>query len=256
MQNKKIKISEIKPIPLWLTSTILIAVSILFFSIGLIVTNNTNKNKQFYKETIATIVYIDTYDEIEEKNDGTIVSTTTHDVYINYSVDGVDYENIKTNFYKQGMYVGQEITVTYDSRNPSKIILDTKTSSIICIIIFIVSSLLFVATICGTIKALIDREKYKEFVNNILTTGLVKRAVIHFIYSTQHRSHFICYIDGHEYSSEEFKFNPDLYTGCTVNIYFEKEGYEERKQNGLIQIYYIDINSIETGEPIEPYIEP
>jgi uncharacterized membrane protein len=69
--------------------------------------------KQTAQQTTATITSIETYRD----SDG----DTSHEVYINYEVNGRQYSNIRLSTYIAGMHEGQEITIYYDSDNPTRI---------------------------------------------------------------------------------------------------------------------------------------
>ena len=66
-------------------------------------------------ETTAVI------DHIEEVYDGTGTDTSdiTHDVYVNYTVDGQEYSG-KSDFYSPGYKAGKTIKIFYNPENPAE----------------------------------------------------------------------------------------------------------------------------------------
>lgn len=252
-ENRKIEIEEYNPLPRKITTPILLIISIIFIAVGIIFINKTNNDKQYYRETSAVITSIDTYYDYDEDSNGNVEVEKEYDVYVTYSVDGTTYENVKLPQYKYSMEVGQTITITYDSRDPGRAINSAKMSYILSAISIVVGGLVGVSSIIYSIVCVKKSKQEKERINLLIKTGIVKRVTITFISETKYGYYFDCIVDGFEYSSKYIKRTPQLLTGCTVNIYFEKEGYEERLKRGKYQSnYFIDLNSVEEGEYIEP----
>ena len=98
---------------------------IIFFSIAFIalaalsitmfcINSSAQKNMG---ETQATIMQIK---KVEDYDEDTL--SISYDVYVSYTIDGVDYENIKLNSYSAGMKVGDIVNINYDLSDPSKIV--------------------------------------------------------------------------------------------------------------------------------------
>lgn len=78
--------------------------SILFFK----------SNQGTFEKTDAVITRIEEY---REGGNGDY----THDVYVDYTVNGVEYKDIMLDTYSAGMDVGDTITVEYDVDNNARI---------------------------------------------------------------------------------------------------------------------------------------
>lgn len=253
-ENNKIEIKKAKSLPIWFFTVMLFVFSAIFIVTGSFLLNKTNNDKQYFLQTSAVITSIDPHYEYDEDENGQETVTKTYNVYVKYSVDGKLYENVKIPSYNSSMEEGQTITITYDSRNPGKVVNNVKTTYIISIIFISIGAIAVVLMIFGAIKFVKKEKQETERINLLISTGVVKRCVINFISEEYKKGdYFECIVDGFEYWSPHIKHTPELYTGCTVNIYFEKEGYEERISKGKWHSnYYIDLNSVEEGTYQEP----
>ncbi|MBP5154668.1 MAG: DUF3592 domain-containing protein [Lachnospiraceae bacterium] len=86
-------------------------VAVLALGIFLIVNSHDE-----YPETTAVITRIDEFDTVD--TDGS--HTTEHTVYVDYTVDGKEYKNIRYGEYSIGFKVGKEITIKYNPENPAE----------------------------------------------------------------------------------------------------------------------------------------
>lgn len=231
---------------------ILLVVAVAFIVAGSFMITKTNKDKVYYRETSAVITSIDEYETIEEKPDGRRIITKVRDVYVTYTVDDKTYEDAKLPGSNIKMKVGQTVTVTYDERNPDTPIANAKESYGLAIGIIVAGSLICLSIIVHAVVSCIRKRKEQERIQKLIETGVKIRATVVSIISAPH-PHFYCTVDGFDYKSTYFEENFELYTGCFVDIYFEREGYEARKFADMYHNnYYIDLNSIERG----PYKEP
>ena len=73
--------------------------------------------KEFVGKTQATIVDITTSFGSTRTNGS---RNTTHDVFVEYTVDGQKYER-ELGYYYTGMAIGQKMDIEYDTRNPNVI---------------------------------------------------------------------------------------------------------------------------------------
>lgn len=247
-ENNKIEIKKANNLPLWVTPVMLFILGVVFIISGSVYWNKVNNDKQYYLETSAVITAINSnYDN----DNGT--ATKSNVVYVRYSVDGVLYENVKLPYYIATMKERQTITITYDSRNPGQVVNSAQSSYILSLVFIVVGAAVVVFDVFGTKKSIKKEKQEVERINLLLSTGIVKRCTITFISEGKDNDYFECLVDGYEYHSQLIKHTPKLFTGCTVNIYFEKEGYEERiSKERRHSNYYIDLNSVEEG----PYQEP
>ena len=231
---------------------ILLLVAVVFVVTGSFMIVKTNKDKAYYRETSAVINSIDEYETVERKPDGRRIITKVRDVYVTYSVDDKTYEDAKLPGSNIKMKVGQTVTVTYDERNPDTPIANAKESYGLAIGIIVAGSLICLSIIVYAVVSCIRKRKEQERIQKLIETGVKIRATVASIISAPH-PHFYCTVDGFDYKSTFFEENFELYTGCLVDIYFEREGYEARKFADMYHNnYYIDLNSVERG----PYKEP
>lgn len=80
-------------------------------------------DKEFFKEALPVEAHID--DIITKtKTSGTgrkKTKTTTHDVFVSYTVNGVDYKGIEINEYSSSMSEGGTVVLYYNPDNPKEI---------------------------------------------------------------------------------------------------------------------------------------
>lgn len=111
----KIELKAIKDSPGLLSIFCLIFVTVAFLAAGLAMFLINQERMPYYKETTAIITDID----VDRYWDSEGNEKVEYDVYVDYTVDGVDYSS-EYGAWNAGMYVGQEITIFYDSRDPGK----------------------------------------------------------------------------------------------------------------------------------------
>ena len=231
---------------------ILLVVAVAFIVAGSFMITKTNKDKVYYRETSAVITSIDEYETIEEKPDGRRIITKVRDVYVTYTVDDKTYEDAKLPGSNIKMKVGQYVTVTYDERKPETPIANAKESYGLAIGIIVAGCLICLAIIVYAVVLCIRKRKEQERIQKLIETGVKIRATVASIIPAPF-PHFYCTVDGFDYTSAYFEENFELYTGCFVDIYFERQGFEARKFADMCHNnYYIDLNSVERG----PYKEP
>ena len=96
----------------------LLIIGILFAGVGGFLYFRDKNNQKYYVTTSAVIVDIDSNTTIYYEDGSGVESNTEFDVYIDYEVDGVKYENVLYDGFTVGMKEGDVITITYDVRNP------------------------------------------------------------------------------------------------------------------------------------------
>ena len=253
LDNQKIILEEIKPVPRKFITPILLLVSAIFIVAGIFFINTTNNNKQYYRETSAVITLIDSYIEYKEDSEGKTTSKRVYNAYVTYSIDNKTFSNVKLPTYNSSMKEGQTITITYDYRQPEKPILNANSSYILATIIIVVGGLVCLSTIVYHIVIHRKRQKENKRIQQLIATGIMRKVTIDSIIRNSHELRFYCMVDGFEYLSPCLEPNDELYTGCTVNIYFEKEGYETRKTaDKWHSNHYIDLSSVEKGQYKDP----
>ena len=89
-----------------------IGILLLAGAVGFYVKNTKFKNNAV--EITGKIVDIQSYRDSDDD--------LNHSVYVSYSLDGEEYNNVPLNFYSSSMYVGQSITLYCDPKHPEKTI--------------------------------------------------------------------------------------------------------------------------------------
>lgn len=80
-------------------------------------------NKKFYAEAETVTARIDDI-EVTKTTSGTgkkRKTKTDHDVFVTYTVEGVEYKHIEIGEYSSGMSVGDTLTLHYDPSNPKDV---------------------------------------------------------------------------------------------------------------------------------------
>lgn len=95
---------------------VFLIVGVFFIILGFVLFASAKKFQETAEQTTAVITRIDTYRSRTAGGD----HTTEHDVYIEYIVDGVEY-NAQLDTYNSSMYEGKEIEVYYDPDNPKNV---------------------------------------------------------------------------------------------------------------------------------------
>ena len=148
---------------------VIVALSILFvafFTGTILVTQNQNKIKSNYRETQATITLIDNItDTYYDYDDDTYVTETNTLVYVTFEVDGVEYKDIKLNYFDITMKEGKTIDILYNISDPT-IIKSPNSSFILMIVLAIISTILLIATTICTINNLKHKKLIKLSENN------------------------------------------------------------------------------------------
>lgn len=213
---------------------------IIFAAVGIgVLCSNINFKKNAELIT-AVITDIDTY--TERKADGERV--TRHDVYISYTVDGVEYET-ELNEYNSGMRVGKEIEVYYAPDNPNKV----KTDSVLFEAIFIGIGGVFAVIGSAFLISNINKAALRK---RLIRDGeQLSGTIINVSRNYSVRINGVCpykaeceVID--PYSGEKYLYSSDNYmtdicymAGKTVTVYVDPNN---RKK------YYIDLESVSKDE--------
>lgn len=87
---------------------ILVLIGIGLLTGAYFVNKDSKEFKKNSKTTVATISKIDRL-------------SSTKKVYVNYTVDGQEYKDIKFNYYSKSMDVGETLNIAYNINNPTEI---------------------------------------------------------------------------------------------------------------------------------------
>ena len=254
------------------SAIILFVCGLIFAAVGIIMIVHTQVNKQYYKTTEATIVEIVEHHNIVHDTDGTTVSND-HDVYVSYEVDGVQYDHVLYTQYDITMEEGKQITITYDTRTPGKPF-SAGGNKVLMIASFVASLIIFIMAISVISRYKKEHNKIAFLLNNgkKVRATIVSISKLHesdeAFTTTRSRSYhsrrpghgrvtvttteatdaapgkysiFTCEAQNQVFTSEPFYTNELLYPGCTVDVYMlNDDGF----------IYYVDLESVTTGERI------
>lgn len=296
-----IKLKKVKDGPGILSVFCMIIVSLAFMAAGIALYLINQERMPYYKETTAIITDID----VDRYWDSDENEKTDYEVYVDYTVNGIQYTHREYDSWNIGMYEGQEITIFYDTRDPGKPLQSPKSLLIISCVLMGISllPLIFVGKQIG------DLVKESRRVKMLKETGIKKRLPIvlienvnefdstayhgkkisnrkysvsissggrvrsyrHITATTQSRmlssrekallrdynagrtSLFIfgCENEGLVYESLCFHLDDEIFEGCTAEVYFDKNQYQDAVANKTwVKNYFIDMDSVEFGRHI------
>ena len=129
---------------------------IIAITVGLIVDNVT---KKYQVQTIGTIVDIQHTTNSTEREKG----ITFYDVYVDYEIDGTEYNHIRYTEYNVLMKKGDKVLVIVDSRKPHVILQGNPLTPIIFAVLgYTIGSVLLIIATISTFKI----RKFKTLLNN------------------------------------------------------------------------------------------
>ena len=209
----------------------------------LVVRDGINFRKTAMPAT-AVISHIEAYSSRDSDGE----STTKHDVYVAYTVEGKKYENIRLGSYNAGMHEGKEIDILYNPAHPEKI--RTKGSDIFGAVILGVIGLSFF--IAGISIFMVHRRSRKKQ-ERLMRTGTVVTANItdvcygNVTVNNQPSHRIVCqWIDPSDgnvcvFKSKNIMFDPRFFLETnnikTLPVYVDLLNPKD---------YYVDVSSVET----------
>lgn len=210
-------------------SVCMAGVGMMFFS---------NKSLTGYEKITATISNIKI--EPSANDEG-----YDYDVYVDYTYEGQEYYDIWLNLYSSSMYVGEEIEVMVNERNPSRIKAIMESGMGIFLIVF--GAVFMLIPIVVGIVIIHGMIKEKDGINYIKKKGVQLRAVIADIVEEPHLGYdgtkmyrvFCTYDDAERNTIYRFVSDPVgdevtilLSPGMIVPVFVNKKNYNE---------YYVDL---------------
>lgn len=121
--------------------SLIICIIALVFVVTSVVLMNASKKELL--ETNGTIVkFVENYSD-----NGEYEST---DTYIDYSVNGKEYKNVKYGAYDSKMEIGDEVVVLYDENDPTFI--QTPGSDFVPLAVLGISSVIFIVSLVSFIR--------------------------------------------------------------------------------------------------------
>ena len=224
---------------------ILLILFVVFAFISTLCYYTDKKENKYFKECTATI------SSIRYQYTSGSSSNKNYDAYVDYVVDGILYKDIKLNVYVSTWDEGDKVKILYDIRNPRRIKYDMfiNPSSLIFGILALIplTAMIIIITVNSTSKK--RRLKLKELESPC-------RATIVDIIMDNNKMHLKCEYDNSFFISDEYHYNENVYTGCTIDIYINKVAlaeakmminYSKTKTIYNKKCFYIDPNSIEKG---------
>lgn len=97
----------------WLAAFLFTIIGGIFVILG---TNIVMSDLQFRKTAVEDTAIVSNIESYRD-SDGDV----SYNVYVDYTVSGVEYKDKKINYYTSGMSVGKEITIYYNADSPEEI---------------------------------------------------------------------------------------------------------------------------------------
>lgn len=200
--------------PLIFVGGFLFIVSVMTFAFSTITYNSTVGAKGFIEtEARITRIYYDSYDE-------------THDVYVEFYVEGVSYSG-RLNYYSSSMSVGGWTDIKYNPNNPSDFIADEQLSFVFCIvfsIIFVINFTIFIILIYKHFKNKIHLNSLREKGNKRslvisyfdYNTSTTVNGKTMFFLACEDEFNNVCYLSNKIFL-KEYKFT----IGDKINVYLD-----------------------------------
>ena len=216
---------------------IFLVVGAIFSAVGITMALADSGFRERAEEITAEITGISSY----RASDG----DRRHNVYVTYQYDGRVYEDIELNFYRSGMYEGQEIPLLCDPENPGHVkspvgILLLKMVFLLIGILFMGIALVFIAV--SRNKA---RRRKKILSSGKRLSAIVEQIAVNTSYVMNGRNPYqiYCYYRDeykdviYRFNSEDLWINPNvvLQPGDTIDVYVDGEDYSR---------YHVDAESI------------
>lgn len=210
-------------------------IGVVFAAIGVMMHVHNTNFKENALTTNGTIIDIRTYTD----SDG----DTSHDVFVEYYVDGVLYDG-ELNYYTSSMEEGDSVKIYYDPNNPGDFIGEDST---VGLIIFVIIGSVFALIGIGFVaSAIITKSKRKRVLGynfivqaNISGFNFNKNVTINGVHPYILTATIISPYDGLIYTFKSESIMTDLtpilqaYNIKTVPVYVNPQNYKE---------YYVDID--------------
>lgn len=209
---------------------------IVFIIIGIIALIDGTNFKERAVEVTGEIADIQTYYEYVNGD-----RKRRHDVYVDYTYDGIEYEDVLLGEYNAGMNMGEDITLLCDPDNPGDI--RTGTGTVMFPIIFLAMGGVFL--LLG-ILFLVFGAKKKARKKQLLAEGRVLQAVVENIdlntsYRVNGRHPYVIYCtytdesNGtiYRFKSDNIWNNPEILfpIGSSIRVYVDRNDFSR---------YYVD----------------
>lgn len=216
---------------------IFLVVGAIFSAVGITMALADSGFRERAEEITAEITGISSY----RASDG----DRRHNVYVTYQYDGRVYEDIELNFYRSGMYEGQEIPLLCDPENPGHV--KSPGGMLLLEIVFLLIGILFmgIALVFIAVSRNKARRRKKILSSGKRLSAIVEQIAVNTSYVMNGRNPYqiYCYYRDeykdviYRFKSEDVWINPNvvLQPGDTIDVYVDGEDYSR---------YHVDAESI------------
>ena len=216
---------------------IFLVVGAIFSAVGITMALADSGFRERAEEITAEITGISSY----RASDG----DRRHNVYVTYQYDGRVYEDIELNFYRSGMYEGQEIPLLCDPENPGHV--KSPGGMLLLEMVFLLIGILFmgIALVFIAVSRNKARRRKKILSSGKRLSAIVEQIAVNTSYVMNGRNPYqiYCYYRDeykdviYRFKSEDVWINPNvvLQPGDTIDVYVDGEDYSR---------YHVDAESI------------
>lgn len=175
-----------------------------------------------------------------------------HRVYVNYTYNGQQYNNVRVNFYSSSMYEGKEIILYCDPQHPERAVVQG--ASLFGLIVLLMMGVLFlcmgILPIISFIRGKAKKKKVKEAGRTLYATVDEIHYATNYMFNGRHPYIIFCsYKD--DYKDIEYRFKseyiwvnpePAITAGSMIKVYVEENNYKN---------YYVDVESMIQGRIVD-----
>ena len=216
---------------------IFLVVGAIFSAVGITMALADSGFRERAEEITAEITGISSY----RASDG----DRRHNVYVTYQYGGRIYEDIELNFYRSGMYEGQEISLLCDPENPGHV--KSPGGMLLLEMVFLLIGILFmgIALVFIAVSRNKARRRKKILSSGKRLSAIVEQIAVNTSYVMNGRNPYqiYCYYRDeykdviYRFKSEDLWINPNvvLQPGDTIDVYVDGEDYSR---------YHVDAESI------------
>lgn len=216
---------------------IFLVVGAIFSAVGITMALADSGFRERAEEITAEITGISSY----RASDG----DRRHNVYVTYQYDGRVYEDIELNFYRSGMYEGQEIPLLCNPENPGHV--KSPGGMLLLEMVFLLIGILFmgIALVFIAVSRNKARRRKKILSSGKRLSAIVEQIAVNTSYVMNGRNPYqiYCYYRDeykdviYRFKSEDLWINPNvvLQPGDTIDVYVDGEDYSR---------YHVDAESI------------
>jgi hypothetical protein len=216
---------------------IFLVVGAIFTVVGIAMALADFSFRERTEEITAEITIISSYRDTD--------GDRRHNVYVTYQYGGRIYEDIELNFYRSGMYEGQEISLLCDPENPGHV--KSPGGMLLLKMVFLLIGILFmgIALVFMAVSLTKAHRRKKILSSGKRLTAIVEQIAVNtrFVMNGRNPYQIYCYYRDeykdviYRFKSEDVWINPNvvLQPGDTIDVYVDGEDYSR---------YHVDAESI------------